>query len=87
MLAAILNETIIAGMVVLLLRRRTARIVPCSELTHFAHEGHFALLQLSLPVMAMRARFLPRIRLRAMANRANVQIRARPDKRQNALAG
>ncbi len=40
-LATILNGTIVAGMVVLLHRCRTARLIPCHALTHFAHEGCF----------------------------------------------
>jgi hypothetical protein len=40
-LATILNGTIVAGMVVLLHRCRTARLVPCRALTHFAREGYF----------------------------------------------
>jgi hypothetical protein len=41
MLATILNGTIVAGMVVLLHRCRTARPIPCRVLTHFAREGYF----------------------------------------------
>src|SRR6266446_4415174 len=40
-LATILNGTIVAGMVVLLHRCRTARLIPCHALTHFAREGCF----------------------------------------------
>jgi hypothetical protein len=40
-LATILNETIVAGMVVLLHRRRTARPIPCRALTIFPREGYF----------------------------------------------
>src|SRR5712692_3294122 len=39
-LATILNGTIVAGIVVLLHRCRTARLIPCRALTHFAREGY-----------------------------------------------
>ena len=42
MLATILNGTIVAGMVVLLQRRRTTRLIPCRALTHFVREQYFS---------------------------------------------
>src|SRR6266852_5158005 len=39
-LATILNGTIVAGMVVLLHRCRTARLIPCRALAHFARDGY-----------------------------------------------
>jgi hypothetical protein len=41
MLATILNGTIVAGMVVLLHRYRTAPLIPCRVLKHLGREGYF----------------------------------------------
>src|SRR5216684_1186231 len=109
-LATILDGTIVAGMVVLLHRRRTARFMPYLHIryakdiaapVHDRQRG-FATSNMrsiapprlaaassvaSLPATAMRATFSLRLRLRATANRTNMQIGAHPDKRRNVRAG
>jgi hypothetical protein len=94
-LAAILNETIIAGMVVLLLRRRAARLIQAAHLRILHATDIFSgicpLIEEPCRMRATLDSLFPDLPYRTCAGaeieRTNMQVTARPDKRRNFRAG
>src|SRR5216683_3276318 len=84
-LATILNGTIVAGMVVLLHRRRTTRLVPAAHLHISCCVAVSILVQCATAGPSLLA--LCQCAGQRGIERTNLQIGARPDKRRNSRAG
>src|SRR6266576_2351498 len=90
--ATILNGTIVAGMVVLLHRRRTARLVPAAQLYISYAQDILASVYDRFTKGFCRCRHVCRCSLYVISlvggiERTKLQIGARPDKQRNARAG